>query len=45
MLPNYIYYTNILYYGATVFNLWNYPMGIYVPVVLKTDSYSSKESY
>ena len=27
-----------------IFNLWYYPMGIYVPVLLKTDSYSSEES-
>ena len=32
-----------LVYGAAVFNLWYYPMGIYVPVVLKTESYSSEK--
>ena len=43
MLPNYILKT-LFYYGAAIFNLWYYPMGIYVPVILKTDSYSSEES-
>ena len=31
--------------GAAVFNLWYYPMGIYVSIVPKTNSYSTKESY
>ena len=44
MLPNDIL-RQLYYTGAAVFNLWCYPMGIYVPVVLKTDSYSSEEGY
>ena len=44
MLPNYIL-RKLFHYGAAVFNLWYYSVGIYVPVVLKTDSYSSEESY
>ena len=35
--------TNLLYYGAAVFNLWYYPMGIYVSIVPKTTSYSTKK--